>query len=87
MKHKEIIRGELIGLHVKITECRDPKWINKSGIIVDETKNTLMIKINNKNKRIIKKIAKFELNNNGKKIILNGSKIAYRSEDRIKKAR
>jgi len=43
--------------------------------------------IRDRNKRIAKKIAKFEFEHDEKKTILNGSKIEYRPEDRIKKAR
>jgi len=84
---KKLAREEFIGLHVTIRECMDSKWIGKYGVIIDETKNTFLIRINGKNKKIAKKIAKFEFENDEKKTILNGSKIAYRSEDRVKKAR
>ncbi|MCK5258960.1 MAG: ribonuclease P protein subunit [Thermoplasmatales archaeon] len=87
MNEKTLAREELIGLHVTIKECKDSKWTGKSGVIIDETKNTFLIRIDNENKRIAKKIAKFEFEHDEKKAILNGSKIAYRSEDRIKKAR
>ena len=83
MDRKKLARDEFIGLHVTIRECMDSKWIGKYGVIIDETKNTFLIRINGKNK----KIAKFEFENDKKKTILNGSKIAYRSEDRVKKAR
>ena len=87
MEKKTLAREELIGLHVTIKECKDLSWLEKSGIIVDETKNTLLLRIKNENKRIAKKIAKFEFDHKGRKIMLDGSKLVYRSEDRIKKAR
>jgi len=87
MNEKTLAREELIGLHVTIKECEDPSWVDKSGIIIDETKNTFLIEIDNKQKRITKNIAKFEFEYDEKKIMLNGSKLAYRPEDRIKKAR
>jgi len=87
MDEKKLAKEELIGLHVKIKECTDPNWKDKSGLILDETKNTFLIEIDNKEKIISKKTATFEFNYCGKKITLNGSKIAYRPEDRIKKAR
>jgi ribonuclease P protein subunit POP4 len=85
MNEKALAKDELIGLHVRIKECKDSKWTGKSGVIIDETKNTFLIRVDNENKRIAKKIAKFEFEHGEKKTILNGSKIAYRSEDRIKK--
>jgi len=82
-----LAKEELIGLHVKIKECKDPKWLDKSGIIIDETRNTFILEIDNDRKRIAKNIAKFEFEQDGKKILLNGSKLTYRPEDRIKKVR
>ena len=87
MDEKTLAREELIGLYVTIRECADPNWINKSGLILDETKNTFLIDINNEQKRIAKQIATFEFEYHGKKIRLNGSKLTYRPEDRIKKVR
>jgi ribonuclease P protein subunit POP4 len=87
MNKKTLARDELIGLPVKVNQCKDPSWIKRVGIIIDETKNTFLIRTNNKNKRIAKKIAIFEFKQNNKDIKLNGLKIAYKPEDRIKKAR
>ena len=87
MNGKKLAREELIGLKVKIKECKDKSWIGKSGLIVDETKNTFLIEVDNQKKKIAKKIATFEFEYEGEKIILDGSKITYRPEDRIKKVR
>ena len=87
MSERTLAKEELIGLPVTVNQCKDPTWINKTGIIIDETKNTFLIRFNNKSKRIAKNIAKFEFEQNGMKIRLNGSKIVYKPEDRIKKAR
>lgn len=87
MDNEEFKREELIGLHVKIKECKDPSWIGKSGLIIDETKNAFYLEIGDQKKMIAKNIAIFEFNDGGKKITLDGSKIAYRPEDRLKKTR
>lgn len=87
MNERTLAKEELIGLSVTVNQCKDPSWINKIGIVIDETKNTFLIRLNNKSKRIAKSIAKFEFEQNGMKIRLNGSKIVYKPEDRIKKAR
>jgi len=87
MNERAISKEELIGLHVKIKGCSDPSLVDVSGYIVDETKNTFLIKIDDKIKRIPKKNAKFEFAYDGGKITIKGSKIAYRPEDRIKKTR
>jgi len=87
MNKKELMRDELIGLPVKIISSQDPRWDNKEGVIVDETKNTFIIKIDDKEKRIAKNIAVFEFIYDDKKIRINGKEIMYRPEDRIKKIR
>jgi ribonuclease P protein subunit POP4 len=84
---KTLAREELIGLNVTIRECKDPSWIGQSGRILDETKNTFLIKIKDQKKIIAKETAIFEFEYGGKKITLDGSKIAFRPEDRIKKVR
>ena len=87
MDEKTFAKYELIGLHVDITDCSDPNWKGQSGLIVNETKNTFLIEINDQQKMIAKKTATFEFNFDGKKITIDGSKIMYRPEDRIKKVR
>ena len=87
MDKKTFAKDEFIGLQVKIKECKDSSWIGKTGLILDETKNTFLIKIKDKQKTIAKNIATFEFNIEGNKIAIDGSKIAYRPEDRIKKVR
>ena len=87
MDEKTLAKEELIGRFVKIVECSDMAWNGKSGVILDETKNTFLIEINSKEKRIAKKTAIFEFEHDDKKIRINGLKITYRPEDRIKKIR
>jgi RNase P/RNase MRP subunit p29 len=88
VNEKDIARDEIIGLPVTIIKCTDPGWKGKSGIVIDETKNTFVIRTqNNEDKRIAKKIATFEFTVNKEKIVINGAKIAYRPEERIKKIR
>ena len=87
MNEKTFRREEFIGLHVKITECDDPIWIEKSGLIINETKNTFLIEINGQKKMIAKKTASFEFDFNGEKITIDGKKITHRPGNRIKKVR
>jgi ribonuclease P protein subunit POP4 len=87
MDKKRLAREEFIGQHVTIENCTDPGWISKSGIIIDETKNTFLIEIGNDKKRIVKNTAIFRFQLNGEIIRIKGSKIMFRPEDRIKKVR
>ena len=58
-----------------------------SGIVIDETKKTFLIDVENRQKRIAKNTATFEFEVDEKKTIVEGSRLLYRPEDRIKKAR
>jgi ribonuclease P protein subunit POP4 len=87
MDNDSIIKKELIGRDVTIKKCTDKKWNNVSGRILDETKNTFLLEIGNENKRIAKNIAIFEFENENKISIIEGKKLQYRPEDRVKKAR
>ena len=87
MHESEIVKDELIGRQLKIKKCTDPNWIGETGTIIDETKNTFLIEKNGEQKRIAKNIATFEFEHHGKKTIIEGTRLTYRPEDRIKKAR
>lgn len=78
---KNFIKGELIGLKVKVVRCRDPTLVNRKGEIIDETKNTLLIKTRDREKRIAKDIAQFEIDG----ITVEGKRIKCQPWERIKK--
>ena len=40
---KDIIRHELIGLHVSVVDSTDPSIVGVEGRVIDETRNTLVI--------------------------------------------
>jgi len=82
---RNIIRHELIGLPVEIIESKNKFQIGIKGIVVDETKNLLIIESEREIKKIQKKGVKFMfIIPNGKKVTVNGEKIALRPEERIK---
>ena len=87
MEENNIVKDELIGRKVTIKECADPTWKHIKGIVIDETKNTFLIKTDHGNKKIAKKTAIFEFEGDDEKIVIDGKKIAHRPEDRIKKVR
>ena len=82
-----LVKGELIGKKVKIVKCTDPSWIGREGKIVDETKNTFKIEINGKEKVIAKDTAVFEFTIGDNVYYIDGLRLRYRPEERIKKAR
>ena len=87
MENIPIVKHELIGRNVTVTACTDPAWIGKAGTILDETKHTFLIQIGDRCKTIAKKTATFEFTDRGKKIRIEGSRLTFRPENRIKKAR
>ena len=76
-------RAELIGERVEVAHHTDPSLCGISGTVIDETRETLIIKSNGTKKIISKRPARF-LFENGE---LEGEKIAYRPQDRIKKVK
>ena len=86
-EEKLLIKDELIGLKVTVKECTDKTLENITGTVIDETKNTFLIETERGIKRIAKDIAKFEFEYKGKKFLISGSRLKYRPEDRVKKAK
>ncbi|HEB37124.1 MAG TPA: ribonuclease P protein subunit [Thermoplasmatales archaeon] len=82
-----LVKGELIGKGVRIKDCKDPSWVGKMGKIVDETKNTFKIEIDGEEKIIAKDIAVFEFKLGNKTYEVEGTRLKFRPEERIKKAR
>ena len=75
----DILRGEFIGKEIRI---KDKKI---EGKIIDETKNSFLIKTGkNMKKKLLKKNCTFELISSPKNVTIEGNLILMRPEDRIK---
>jgi ribonuclease P protein subunit POP4 len=81
---KNLVKHELIGLNVEVIDSSNKSQIGTKGMVVNETKNTLVIKTRKDEKRIQKKgsVLMFKLSKH--KVRVNGDKIIARPEDRIK---
>jgi len=82
-----LVRHELIGLKVKILDAKNKSLKKISGIVIDETYNTLIIEKENKKRKIVPKkgtVFLFYLEN-GKKVKIIGDLLIGRPEDRLKK--
>lgn len=73
-------KSELIGKRMTITNARHKGLVGLSGIVLFETKNTIIIKTHQNKKTILKNGTEFEIN--GKRIL--GKNICKRPEERIK---
>lgn len=76
-----IKKTEIIGREIKIINSKNETLIGIKGKIINETKNTLTIKTDEKTKKLIKEQITFTINDT----IIKGKEITYRPEDRIKR--
>ena len=58
--NKNIVMQELIGLGIEVVNSSDISQIGTNGTVIDETKNTLLVKTVHGTKRVIKKISTFK---------------------------
>ncbi len=76
----------LIGNRLKVVDSSDPTLVQKSGLVIDETRN--MLKILNDSQRAVsipKVTSVFEIEYEGRRIVLAGKEIVGTSEERIHK--
>jgi len=83
---RNILAHEWIGLEITIKQSPDPKLNGLSGLVRDETRNTLVVETQGRIRRIAKPntvfIAKLPT---GETMTVEGSILKHRPEDRIKK--
>ena len=81
-----LIRHELNGLEVTVSECLDPSKKGISGIIINETLKTITIRTKDKEKQVQKKECTFIIKiPSGIKVEVKGTLLYGRPEERIKK--
>ena len=78
------MRSELIGQDVEVISPHEASF---TGVVVDETKNTFTIRRLGREVMVPKDHHEFHFTYQGEKVLLQGSEIQYRPEDRIKKIR
>jgi ribonuclease P protein subunit POP4 len=81
-----ITQSELIGLNAKVTKSTNKDSIGIQGTVIDETRNTLIIRHNNTDKTVPKETTVFQFTlPNGTVLEVEGNAITGRPEDRVKK--
>lgn len=78
-----ITMHELIGMNTEISNSSNPQVIGLNGKIVDETKSMITLSTAKGMKSIPKSNNEWKFTVEGKEIIVNGSRIAKRSSDRL----
>ena len=82
---QNILRHELIGLSVKVSDATNPAIKGIRGAVVDETKNTLKIFSSRRTLIIPKNIATFRFTlPDGMQVDVDGRRLAARPEGRLK---
>jgi ribonuclease P protein subunit POP4 len=82
---KVLVKHEFIGLEVAVVAASDPTQIGVRGRVVDETRNTITIDVNGVEKVVQKRGAVFRFEVDGE-VDIDGERILFRPEDRIKRA-
>jgi ribonuclease P protein subunit POP4 len=82
---RNIVRHELIGLDVEVVRSSNACQSSVSGRVVDESRNTLMIKQGETVKRIAKHDALFKFKLPQGCVEVEGSALVSRPEDRVKR--
>ena len=79
-------KHELIGRSVAVVRSTDPSLVGIRGLVIDETRNTLVVEAAGREKRVPKHGARFRFDVQGG-VEVDGDEILFRPEDRVKKAR
>ncbi len=88
MKHspRNILNHELIGLSVEVLESLAEGYVGLKGKVVDETYNMFVLETSEGEKKVLKSVSKFLFTlPNGRKVVVDGSVLVGRPEDRLKK--
>jgi len=81
-----VLQQCFIGLNAKVTKSSNQEYIGIEGKVIDETRNTLVISQNKKEKTIIKDVAVFHFTlPDGTIVEIDGKAIVGRPENRVKK--
>lgn len=99
--YRNVFQHELIGLHVEIVDSLNKSLIGNKGIVIDESKYTISLELENKTlengsiengfihfneKTFIKNISVFQfILPNGELVEIDGKILVSRPEDRLKK--
>ena len=81
---RNILRHELIGLDVSVVEASNPLHRGIAGLLVDETRNTLLIRTPAGDRRIQKQYSRFRIILPDRTlVIIDGSALVSAPERRI----
>ena len=79
-----LMAHEMIGLWARVSGSTDKGRQGISGKVVDETRNVFMIESDGREIAVPKAECGFEFDLGGEKVVVDGRKIVYRPEQRLK---
>ena len=83
---RNVLRHELIGLGARVSNSSDPTLVGIHGKIIDETRNTLVIKQAGEPKLVPKITSTLMLTlPSGEEVEVDGAKLVGRPEERVKR--
>ncbi|MGM5485272.1 MAG: ribonuclease P protein subunit [Nanobdellota archaeon] len=80
MKIRDVLRDEIIGEEIEITDADNCSLKGKKGKVVDETKHTFTL---DSGERILKNQVVFKMRD----ITVKGNKMCFRPHERVKRLR
>ncbi len=84
--NRNIVLNELIGLKARVTKSLDKKQRGLSGVVIDETKNTIVLETSSGTKSIVKRISVFRFYSGKHSFTVDGEEIGFRPHERIEKS-
>ncbi|MGH1568844.1 MAG: ribonuclease P protein component 1 [Nitrosopumilus sp.] len=78
-----ITSHEFIGLNTEITQSTNPQVVGLNGRIINETKSMFTLNTENGTKSMPKSTNTWKFSIGGKDVVVEGTRIAKRSFDRI----
>ncbi len=87
MSSGDFRRREFIGLGAEVVESTCAEYVGIKGRVVDETRNTLTIEQDGRERKVPKDCCKFKFVDGHRTHMVSGKDIKFRPEDRIKKVR
>jgi len=84
---RNLLNHELIGLEAEVVESSDKNLVGVKGLILDETKYTLLIgQPGGRKRRVLKHVAVFRITlPDGTKVRVDGKVLVGRPEERLKR--
>jgi len=80
-----VIRGEWIGKEAEVVSASNPSIIGLKGVVVDETKNLLVLETASGEKKVPKHLSRFRIKHGDEIVEISGDDIIASPEERIKK--